>query len=129
MKTSKNPNHPKKNSSIKVEPIRDRSAIKRIKKLLADQPRNLALFTLGINVAFRANELVALNVADVAHLPVGGVLDHKQKKTKKYRAVVINQSAHTALHQWLAVRPPQTPLPSFRANAVNGLRCRLFICW
>ncbi len=106
MKTSKNPNHPKQGSSIKVEPIRDRSAIKRIKKLLADQPRNLTLFTLGINVAFRANELVALDVADVAHLPVGGVLDHKQKKTKKYRAVIINETAHTAIHQWLAVRPP-----------------------
>ncbi|MCP4288090.1 MAG: tyrosine-type recombinase/integrase [Gammaproteobacteria bacterium] len=38
-------------------------------------------------------------------MPVGGVLDHKQKKTKKYRAVIINQSAHTALHHWLAVRP------------------------
>ncbi len=77
MKTSENYNHPKKNSSIKVEPIRDRAGIKRIKKLLADQPRNLALFTLGINTAFRANEVVALNVSDVAHLSVGDVLDHK----------------------------------------------------
>ena len=64
MKNAKNPNHPAKGSSIKVEPIRDRAAIKRIKKLLDDNSRHLALFTLGINVAFRANELVALNVDD-----------------------------------------------------------------
>lgn len=103
---TKNPNHPKKGSSIKVEPIRDRSAIKRIKKLLHDQPRNLALFTLGINVAFRANELVALDVGDVEHLAAGDVLDHKQKKTKNYRAVVINQPVYEALQSWLDVRTP-----------------------
>ena len=105
MKKSENFNHPKKGSSIKVEPIRERAAIKRIKKLLADQPRNLALFTLGINVAFRANELVSLDVDDVAHLSVGDTLDHKQRKTKKYRAVIINQSAYSAVQQWLVVRP------------------------
>jgi integrase len=105
VKNSKNPNHPAKGSSIKVEPIRDRAAIKRIKKLLDNNPRNLALFTLGINVAFRANELVALNVNDIDHLSVGDVLDHKQKKTKKYRAVIINQTVHKAIQDWLAVRP------------------------
>ncbi len=73
--------------------------------MLDDQPRNLALFILGINIAFRANELVALDVEDVAHLNVGDILDHKQKKTKKYRSVTINQSAHAAIQNWLAVRP------------------------
>lgn len=105
MKKPQNHNRPAKGSSIKVVPIRDRSAIKRIKKLLDRQPRNLALFTLGINVAFRANELLALNVDDVAHLAAGDVLDLKQKKTKKYRAVIINKTAHHAIQQWLAVRP------------------------
>jgi integrase len=34
----------------------------RIKKILADRPRDLCLFTLGINTAYRANELLSLKV-------------------------------------------------------------------
>ena len=49
MPKGENFNHPKAGSSTKVQPIRDMKAIKRIKKVLADQPRNLCLFTLGIN--------------------------------------------------------------------------------
>ncbi len=116
MKNTKNPNHPKKGSSIKVEPIRDRSAIKRIKKLLSDQPRNLALFTFGINTALRANELVTLDVEDLAHLSVGDVLDHKQRKTKKYRAVIINKPAYEAIQQWLDVRPQDSPPALFTSQ-------------
>ena len=57
-----NPNHPTAGSTIKVEPIRDKKAISRIKKILGDQPRDLCLFTLGINTAYRANELLSLKV-------------------------------------------------------------------
>jgi hypothetical protein len=45
----KNPNHPPKGSSIKVDPIRKIKDIKAIKKLLHDKPRDLCLFTLGVN--------------------------------------------------------------------------------
>ena len=67
----RNFNHPKKGSSIKVEPIRDLKAIKRIKKLYADRPRDICLFTFGINTAYRANELVSIKVGQVAHLNAG----------------------------------------------------------
>ena len=119
MQKSQNPNHPKKGSSIKVEPIRDRAAIKRIKKLLADQPRNLALFTLGINTAFRANELVAIDIDDVAHLKPGDVLDLKQKKVGKYRQVVLNQVAYEAIQLWLAERP-QSETPALFVGKRGG---------
>ncbi len=62
MQKGQNVNRPKTGPSIKVKPIRDMKAIKRIKKILADQPRNLCLFTLGINSAYRANELLSLTV-------------------------------------------------------------------
>ena len=68
LKKEENPNHPLKGSTIHVEPIRDKTAIKRIKKLLRDHPRDLCLFTLGINTAFRANELLSLQVNQVEHL-------------------------------------------------------------
>ena len=46
-----NPHHPVQGSSIKVEPIRAKTAIAHIKNILADKPRDLCLFTLGINTA------------------------------------------------------------------------------
>ena len=92
-----NPHHPKKGSTIKVEPIRDRKAIKRIKKMLDDNPRNLCLFTLGINTAYRANELLSIRVEQVRHLEPGDSFDLKQRKTQKYRTVMMNPSVVTAI--------------------------------
>ncbi len=97
----KNPNHPKKGSAIKVEPIRDKKAIARIKKLLRDAPRDLCLFSLGINTAYRANELLAIKVGDVRYLQPGDVLTRKQSKTHKYRGVVLNGAAQAAIQTWL----------------------------
>jgi integrase len=99
---SKNPNHPKKGSAIKVEPIRDKKAIQRIKKQLRDSPRDLCLFVLGINTAYRANELLSIKVGDVRDLQPGDVLTCKQSKTKKYRGVVLNQVAQESIQTWLA---------------------------
>jgi len=76
-KTSQAQNHPKKGATIKVQPIRDLKAIQRIKKILADRPRDLCLFTLGINTAYRANELLSIRVREVSHLQVGDGLEVK----------------------------------------------------
>jgi integrase len=99
-----NPHHPQPGSSIKVEPIRDRKAITRIKKLLEETPRDYCLFTLGINTAFRANELLSIRAGQVKYLHPGEVLALKQSKTKKYRQVIINRTAHEALHRLLEAR-------------------------
>ena len=44
-----NPNHPPKGAIITVDPIRETKHIRAIKKILADKPRDLALFVVGIN--------------------------------------------------------------------------------
>ncbi|WP_220347567.1 tyrosine-type recombinase/integrase [Thalassotalea euphylliae] len=100
-----NPNHPKKGTSTKVQPIRSLHAIAQIKRRLANQPRNLCLFTLGINTAYRANELLSLTIGQVEHLQVGDVLDIKQSKNSRYRATAINQMVYDALQNWLAQHP------------------------
>ncbi len=97
-----NPHHPAAGSTIKVEPIRDKKAISRIKKILGDRPRDLCLFTLGINTAYRANELLSLKVGQVQSLRAGDVLDLKQRKTHKYRPVTLNATAVAAIQAWLA---------------------------
>lgn len=98
-----NPNHPKKGSSIKVEPIRQKAAIERIKAVLLSKGkyRDHCLFTLGINTAFRANELLSLTVGQVAHLEVGDTLELKQSKNKRYRAVTLNKTTIEAIQLYL----------------------------
>lgn len=104
MTVAKNANHPQKGSTIRVEPIRDKKAIYRIKKILEDHPRDYCLFVVGINTAFRANELLSIKTKQVMHLNPGDHLDVKQSKTGKYRRVTLNKTAHEAIQQLLASR-------------------------
>ena len=114
MKKGRNDNHPKKGSSTRVQPIRGLEAIRTIKRNLAQQPRNLCLFTLGINTAYRANEILSLTVGQVAKLRAGDVLDVKQSKNKEYRSTVLNGVAVEAIQNWLNHHPcahdPAAPL-------------------
>ena len=99
-------NHPRSGSTIKVEPIRDLTAIQHIKeRLRRHNLRNYCLFTLGINTAYRASELLSLTVGQVKHLQIGDLLDIKQKKTKEYRAATLNHSAVESIQTWLAAHP------------------------
>lgn len=129
---SKNFNHPIKGASIKVQPIRAREDIERIKYMLQEQPRNLCLFTLGINTAYRAGELLSLRIADVIGLRAGDILDLKQSKTDTYRQTVINHTVYCAIQNWLKHHPKRNDLkaPLFLSQrrrkaltvgAINGL--------
>lgn len=90
-------NHPAKGSSIKVEPITEIRKIKSIKKLLADDPRNFALFTIGINTNLRASDLREIRVEDVQHLDEGDTLEIKEKKTGKARRITMNKATVDAI--------------------------------
>ena len=49
-----------------VEPIRNKSDIKKVEKVLAKQSqRDLMLFVLGTNCGLRISDLLSLNVGDV----------------------------------------------------------------
>jgi integrase len=99
-----NPHRPKKGDSIRVEPIRSKKHIYNIKKILSDKPRDLCLFTLGINTAFRANELLAIKVEQVRYLEVGDILTIKQRKTQKYRSVALNENMVESIKAYLRQR-------------------------
>ena len=103
--TSKNANHPKKGSTTKVEPISDPKSIKAIKQNLQDHPRDLCLFTFGINTAYRAGEILSLTVRQVQHLKAGDRLEIKQPKSKKYRSITINKTVEAAMQNWLSQHP------------------------
>ena len=100
-----NPHHPRKGDSIRVEPIRSKRHIANIKRILSDKPRDLCLFTLGINTAFRANELLSIKAGQVRYLGLGDTLTIKQRKTGKYRSVVLNENVVDAITYYLRHTP------------------------
>ncbi len=122
MKKGQNTNHPKKGASIKVSPIRNIEDIAAIKTLLKDQPRNLCLFTMGINTAYRAGELLSLSVGQVTDLKVGDRLELKQNKNQKYRAITLNNITVNVLHQWLKIHPykDSSTAPLFISQRANN---------
>jgi len=97
-----NPNHPKKGSRITVEPIRDEKHIKRVKRLLKDTPRDLLLFTMGINNGLRISDLLKLKAGDVKDLEPGETLKIREQKTGKINVLMINKSVHKVLREYLS---------------------------
>lgn len=99
-----NPNHPQKNSTTTVSPIRELKDIRAIKRMLADKPRDLALFTLGVNTNLRASDMLSIKVGAVKYLKPGDTLKLKERKTGKLRQVTINAQVVKAVQGWLRVR-------------------------
>jgi integrase len=98
-------NRPQKGSTIKVEPIREPKDIRLIKKLLADRPRDLAIFTLGINTNLRASDLLPITVDQVRHLKAGDHFTIREMKTGKLRDVTVNKNVQEAMQALLASMP------------------------
>lgn len=96
-----NINHPEEGSSTRVEPIRDREKIERIKKLLKKKPRDLCIFVLGINTAFRCGDLLNLTRGSVKDLKVGDYLRVNESKTGNLRITVINGATYNVIQNHL----------------------------
>jgi integrase len=64
-------NHPKHGDRIKAEPIRTVEDVSRIKVLLRNNPRDLAIFTLGVNSPLRPSDLLHVKVGMVRNLRPG----------------------------------------------------------
>ena len=90
---------------IKVDPIRDVRDIKNIKRLLADKPRDLAIFVVGINTNLRASDLLKIKVGQVRHLGSGEHFSIREKKTQKLKDITINVSVAKVIQNLLATMP------------------------
>ena len=104
MQKGQNTNHPKKGSTIRVEPIRETKDIKSIRKLLQDNPRNLCLFILGINTNLWASDLLGIKAGMVKHLRPGDELTLKERKTGKHRRITVNKSVVESIQELIESR-------------------------
>ena len=99
MRTNKN--HPKKGSRITVSPIRNLKDIKKIKRKLKSHPRDLLLFTLGVNNGLRISDLLNLRVGDVRELAIGQTLNILETKTGKMNVLMVNKESRKVLDSFL----------------------------
>jgi len=101
MKKGENFNHPAKGRTTKVEPVRDMGKIRAIENLLADNPRNLALFTLGINTCLQPGELLDLRVGQVQNLDLLNKIEITAAKTGKSMKIQFNRDCVDAVQHLL----------------------------
>ena len=113
MKKGENNNHPQAGDEIKVEPIRLQKDIKAIKKLLADNPRDLALFTVGVNTNLRASDLLKITAGQVRNLKEMDEIELREQKTGKRRRISLNKACIDAIQALLKSRPYQDEEPIF----------------
>lgn len=102
MEKGQNFNHPQKGSRIEVAPIRKEKDIKAILQLLSGKPRDLLLFTMGINNGLRIGDLLKIKVGDVRYLQPGQVHQMIENKTKKKNVLAINKPVRKALDNYLS---------------------------
>lgn len=91
-------NRPGKGARIKVEPIRSLVDIGRIKALLEKRPRDLALFTIGINTPLRVSDLLTLRFYQVAELRPGDYLTIDEQRTGRRQKVGLNRVCCRAIN-------------------------------
>jgi integrase len=119
-KETRNPNHPPQGSHTVVSPIEDLKDIQAIKKLLSDNPRDLLLFTMGINNGLRAGDLLRVKVKDVKSLKPGTSTRILESKTNKFNTLMVNKSVHKALRNYIEKLDPDDEGHLFVSRKGNG---------
>lgn len=101
-----------------VHPLKNKRDIERIRKALATNPRNLLLFTVGINTALRISDILSLRVRDItdSHIEIS------EKKTSKKKRIKINASIRKAFRELVPAdaKPNDWLFPSRKGNAPIG---------
>lgn len=75
--------------------------ISKIKDYLSDDLKWLSLFTVAVNSAFRASDLLKLHINEIEDDGRRITIFKREKKTKKNRKVMLNADASDILRKWL----------------------------
>lgn len=84
---------------MKVEPIREESKIKEIKRLLKSNVRDYCLFICGINNGLRGGDLLNLKVKDVMNKKEGDKVRIIEEKTGKENYFYLNKSCYKSIQK------------------------------
>ncbi len=97
-----------------VEPIRRKTDLDAVKDLLRANPRNYALFTLGVNSGLRISDLLQLSLGDVIddtqrRPKIAERIILREQKTGKAKSFPLNRAARTALRRYVLALPEIHP--------------------
>ena len=106
-KTNAKKPHPSRGRRIAVDPIRRLEDIELVKQRLREEPRNLLLFTLGINTGLRMGDLLRLKVDTLAHLAAGESITLVEQKTGKENVLQMNRAIRRVLDDYLERAAPK----------------------
>ncbi len=104
MKKGNNFNHPSRGSTIKAEPIKRMEDIRDIENLLADNPRNLALFTLGISTDLRVSEMLKIRVGQILIQDFTDDIKIKVQRGSGFREIMLNKSCSEAIQRLIQTK-------------------------
>lgn len=85
---------------LTTEPLKSMDDVQKVRCVLENDPRGLALFSLGTNSALRASDLLGLKRTDLR----GNEIFIREKKTKKLRRMILNEPTVAAINAYLATR-------------------------
>lgn len=72
---------------------------------MSGNPRDFAIFTLGINTNLRSSDLLKITVGQVRYIQTGDHFSIKEKKTGKAKSITINRTVYNALQDLLTSMP------------------------
>lgn len=118
----------KKDAYLITDPLRDPKHIAAIKRLLKDNPRNLLLFTIGINRGLRVIDIIQLKAGPIMGAKVGDMVNLREQKTGKKNFIVINLSIKRALTKYFKAYPGIKANSWLFFNGRGGHLCSQYIC-
>ncbi len=108
-----------------VQPIRDKKKIDDMKKVLRENLRDYALFTLGINSGLRISDLLKLKVSDVLDgKKIRDRITIREQKTGKTKDFPLGKTTKKALEEHLATWNHQPDDYLFRSRKGKGALSR-----
>ncbi len=110
-----------KGTHNKVEPIESLKDIEAIKEILAGNPRNFALFTVGINTPLKAEELVEIEAGRVKNLKEGETFEVQVESARTPREVTLNRDCIQAIGALLEAEKPADGDKLFLSQRGGGL--------
>ena len=90
-----------------VQPIKKLEDIQKIKKYLAKKPRDVLLFSFGINTGLRISDILSLDVGDVKGRDY---IEIREKKTNKYKKFSLNRFLKEEIDVFVEGLPSEQPL-------------------
>jgi integrase len=118
LKKLENLKPPEKGKDLIVSPIKDLGDIQKIKELLAKKPRNLCLFTMGINTGLKVSELLAIKVKDVKHFAPGDelIIENESEEGGQPKRIPLNKAVVETIQNLIKKRKLQDDDPLFKSK-------------